>query len=80
MYHVYILVSRKNLTKCYIGFTNSLEKRMNKYNTNQTYYAKRYAPWELRAYISFERKKKALNFEKYLKQGSGFAFLKRHLI
>ena len=36
-------------------------------------------PVELVTYIAFTDKYKAYNFEKYLKQGSGRAFSKRHL-
>ena len=80
MYYVYILTSQKSPKKYYIGFTDNLEKRLKKHNAKETYYAKRYSPWQLRTYISFKHKEKALSFEKYLKHGSGFAFLKRHLI
>jgi len=80
MYHVYILISQKNPKKYYIGFTDHLEKRLKKHNEKETYYAKRYAPWLLETYVSFRRNDRALEFEKYLKHGSGFAFLKKHLL
>ena len=80
MRHIYILISQKNPLKYYIGLTKKLEERLKKHNTKKTYYAKRYAPWKLRTYITFHCIDRASKFEKYLKQGSGFAFLKRHLI
>ena len=80
MYHVYILISQKDKTKYYIGFTDNVEKRLKKHNAKETYYAKRYSPWQLQTCVSFKRKEKALSFEKYLKHGSGFAFLKKRLL
>ena len=80
MYYVYILISQRNPAKYYIGFTDNLEKRLNKHNANQTYYAKRYSPWQLQTYTYFKCKEKALSFEKYLKHGSGFSFLKKYLL
>ena len=80
MYFVYILISKKDSRRYYIGFTDNLDERINKHNTGQTYYAGRYAPWELSSYIFFQKKERALEFERYLKSGSGFAFLKKHLL
>jgi putative endonuclease len=37
-------------------------------------------PVKLITYISFNDKSKAYAFEKYLKSGSGRAFLKKHLV
>ena len=45
----------------------------------QAYSAKK-APYKLKWYCAFDNKKKALDFEKYLKQGSGFAFARKHLL
>ena len=80
MHFVYILVSESSPGKIYIGITSDLEKRLDKHNTEQTVYSKRHAPWRLESYIAFSNKNQANAFERYLKQGSGFAFLKKHLI
>jgi predicted GIY-YIG superfamily endonuclease len=37
-----------------------------------------YIPWKLEFYAAFPNKSMAMNFEKYLKSGSGKAFSKRH--
>ena len=37
-------------------------------------------PMKLISYFAFSDKYNAFNFEKYLKSGSGRAFLKKHLI
>jgi hypothetical protein len=41
-------------------------------------HTKKFCPWELLAYFAFKSKAIAAAFEKYLKSGSGRAFVKRH--
>ena len=77
---VYILLSLKDPSKYYIGTTQDLNKRLREHNSSQSGYSKRYAPWEIETYISFTNKLLAGKFEKYLKAGSGQAFLKKRLI
>ena len=80
MYYVYILKSQVVPDKIYIGFTINLEERLKSHNAKKSLFSKRYAPWEVFSYTVFHEKSKAMKFEKYLKSGSGFAFLKKHLI
>ena len=81
MYVVYILLSLKDSQRYYIGFTEKdLRQRLAEHNSAESGYSKRYAPWIVETYISFLNKDKAVAFEKYLKEGSGHAFLKRRLI
>lgn len=77
---VYILLSAKDPTKYYIGITRNLEKRLKEHNGATEGYAKRYAPWQVETFVTFNDTRLAENFERYLKQGSGNAFLKKHLI
>lgn len=77
---VYILTSKQYPKRCYIGRTQNLDQRLKKHNKGDSLYTKRYAPWELQTYIVFEKKARAEEFEKYLKSGSGFAFLKRRFL
>ncbi|MEK7659534.1 MAG: GIY-YIG nuclease family protein [Patescibacteria group bacterium] len=49
-------------------------------STSEVRYTRSKAPFELVWYCAFKDKKKALGFEKYLKQGSGFAFARKRLI
>jgi predicted GIY-YIG superfamily endonuclease len=77
MYYVYILISRKNKSKFYIGYTNNLDKRISQHkDAPLNSYTHRYAPWELETYIVFKTKELAEKFEEYLKSHSGRAFLK----
>jgi hypothetical protein len=38
-----------------------------------------YAPWEIHVAIRFRDDRRAADFERYLKSGSGHAFANRHL-
>ncbi|MBP7055857.1 MAG: GIY-YIG nuclease family protein [Candidatus Omnitrophica bacterium] len=80
MYIVYILVSKQYLDRIYIGLTEDITQRLDEHNNGKSSYSKKYGPWELRTYITFDRRKNAIEFEKYLKSGSGFVFLKKHLL
>jgi len=79
MYHVYILQSQKDKSY-YTGFTENLEERIKDHNWLGSNYSKTKAPFELVWFCSFKDKRKALDFEKYLKQGSGFAFARKRLV
>jgi len=80
MYIVYILASKKYTDRCYVGLTTNIENRLIYHNSGDSPYTKKYAPWELRTYITFNDKARATEFERYLKSGSGFAFLKRRFL
>lgn len=80
MYYVYLLRSLKNLSKTYIGYTTNLEQRLEKHNSGASTYTTDHRPWKLVTYICFDEESKALEFEKYLKVGSGYAFAQRRLL
>ena len=80
MHIVYILKSIKKPGKIYIGITHDLDKRIKEHNNGLSQYTKKFIPWELETCVSFKNKLLAERFEKYLKVGSGQAFLKRHLL
>ena len=79
MYIVYILVSRQYADRIYIGLTENISQRVDEHNAGKSPYTRKYGPWELRTYITFDKRKNAANFEKYLKSSSGYAFTKKHL-
>ncbi len=72
--------SKTNPEKTYIGFTEDMNRRLEEHNQLTSDYTKKYAPWEIFSYTTFESKNKALAYEKYLKSGSGKAFLKKHFL
>lgn len=80
MFTVYILRSVNYPERLYIGLTADFDKRLTAHNTSSTIYSKRYSPWELETYISVKDKKCAEDLERYLKSGSGFAFMKKRLL
>ena len=79
MYKVYILESLKDGSK-YVGITENISKRLKEHNTGSAKYSNSKRPYKLVWYCVFQNKTKALQFEKYLKQGSGFAFSRKHLV
>jgi len=60
----YVYILQLSDNTCYIGFSSDLKQRVAVHKNGD-------AP---------QTKKKALDFELYLKTGSGFAFRNRHLI
>ena len=79
-YIVYILISRKDPMRYYIGVTDNLDRRLEEHNKAESGYSKRYAPWFVKTYIVFDSAQQAGSFEKYLKSGSGHAFLKKRFV
>jgi putative endonuclease len=78
MYYVYILICSDN--KPYTGCTNDLKERMARHKDGHVPATKERRPLKLNLYFAFQDKYKAFGFEKYLKSGSGRAFMKKHLI
>ena len=80
MFFVYILTSIQDPTKIYIGKTSNLNKRLSEHNRGDSAYTKSFTPWKIETYLAFSSEQSAGAFEKYLKSGSGFAFLKKRLL
>jgi putative endonuclease len=79
MYFTYILKSC-NDGKLYTGSTENVETRLKKHNAGSVPSTRDRRPFELHAYLAFNSKKRALDFEKYLKTGSGKAFLSKRVL
>ena len=77
MYCVYLLRSKINSEKTYIGYTTDLHQRLESHNAGNSLHTAAFRPWQLVAYFCFDTKAKALGFEKYLKSGSGRIFAER---
>ncbi len=78
MYYVYILICKDR--KPYTGCTSNLKDRLKRHESGNISATKNRLPIKLVIYLAFTDKYKAFNFEKYLKSGSGRAFLKRHFL
>lgn len=76
MYYTYIL--RNKLTnRYYVGYTTDLKNRLRKHLNGQVQSTKSSSNYKLEWYCAFQTKDQALSFEKYLKTGSGVAFMKK---
>lgn len=80
MYYTYIIQSESDDSKLYFGSTQDLQKRLLAHNAGQSPHTSKYKPWKVIWYAAFSSEQKALAFEKYLKSGSGKAFLTKRLI
>lgn len=75
MNYVYSLKCRDGF---YIGCSDNLKERLNRHQRGNVPATAKRLPVELDFYFAIKDKYKAFNFEKYLKSGSGRAFLKKH--
>jgi len=78
VYYVYILKLRNG--SFYIGYSDNLKQRIPEHKRGIVKTTNKLLPASLIFYSAFLSKDKALKFEKYLKEGSGFAFRNKHLI
>jgi len=76
---VYILKSDVDADHFYVGVTDDVAARLQKHNAGEVSHTSKYRPWRLKTYVAFSDEKRAFEFEKYLKSGSGRAFAKKRL-
>ena len=67
MHYVYILRSISHPDRTYVGSTADLKKRLGAHNAGHSVHTSKYLPWKIEFYCAFPRKRKAENFESYLK-------------
>jgi putative endonuclease len=79
MKYVYLLQSLSVPTQRYVGVTTNLEERLQAHNAGSSLYTSKYRPWKVVMYLCFEDDRRAADFERYLKTGSGQAFANKHL-
>ena len=77
MYYVYSLKCKDGY---YIGCTDDLKNRLERHQKGQIAATANRFPLKLDFYFVIKDKYKAFEFEKYLKSGSGRAFINKHLI
>ncbi len=78
-YYVYILQSKVNADRFYVGFTENIENRLKDHNSGKDSHTSKYKPWRIKTAVAFTDRQKALDFESYLKTKSGRAFAKKRL-
>ena len=77
-HYVYVLQSLSHPNQIYTGITANLKQRLAEHNAGRVPHTSKFTPWEIRTATAFKSKKRAAAFERYLKSGSGRAFLRRH--
>lgn len=77
MFYVYLLQCKDGP---YIGCTSNLKERIHHHQKGQVPATTKRLPIKLIFYLALSNKYIAFNFEKYLKTGSGRAFINKHLI
>ena len=77
MHFVYIL--RLKDKSYYIGYSDNLRKRISEHKRGLVKTTKNLLPLILIYYSAFKNRQRAISFERYLKEGSGFAFRNKHL-
>ena len=75
MYYVYSLKCKDGF---YIGCTDNLKERLERHRKGYVEATKDRRSISLEIYFAMKDKYKAFEFEKYLKTGSGRAFIKKH--
>lgn len=75
MYYIYSLKCKDGY---YVGCTDNIQERLERHQKGQVPATEKRLPTTLEFYFAIEDKYKAFEFEKYLKSGSGRAFIKKH--
>jgi predicted GIY-YIG superfamily endonuclease len=78
MKYVYLIQSRTVPSQRYIGITANLDERLRAHNAGRSPHTSKYRPWKLVLHLCFQDEQRAVEFERYLKSGSGHAFAKKH--
>ena len=74
---VYLIESLAAQNQRYIGITSDLEARLRAHNAGGSPHTSKYRPWRLVTHLCFQNEPRAVEFERYLKSGSGHAFAKK---
>ena len=76
---VYILKNAESPPRFYTGLTSDLAARLEAHNAGRCSHTAKHRPWAVDVVVKFADEARALQFEKYLKSGSGVEFARRHL-
>ena len=79
MHYVYLIKSIPHPDQRYIGITADIKGRLKAHNQGRSPHTAKHKPWSLITYLAFSEKSKAVEFETYLKSGSGHAFASKRL-
>jgi predicted GIY-YIG superfamily endonuclease len=76
---VYILKNDWQPPRYYTGVTSHVRSRVRAHNAGMCSATAAARPWQVDVVVAFPDERRALDFERYLKSGSGVAFAQRHL-
>jgi putative endonuclease len=77
MKYVYLLQSISVPSQLYIGITSDLDERLRAHNAGGSPHTAEYRPLKIVLHLCFQDAHRAVEFEQYLKSGSGHAFTKK---
>jgi putative endonuclease len=77
---VYVLNSTSDPKRFYTGLTSHLRNRLADHNEGRCTHTATGRPWRAIVVVAFANERRAVQFERYLKSGSGQAFSKRHFM
>ncbi len=77
MMYVYLLQSLVVPDQRYIGITANLDERLRTHNAGGSLHTSKYRPWRIVLRLCSQDDQCAVEFERYLKSGSGQAFAKK---
>jgi putative endonuclease len=80
MFYVYIIQSINFPKQFYTGFSENIKERLSEHNKGKSTHTNKFKPWRMIYCCALSSKKKALDFEKYLKTASGIAFRNKRLV
>ena len=80
MTYVYLIERTVQRQQHYVGVTPDLKQRLANHNEGKSPHTRKFKPWHLVAYFGFADEHTAHAFEKYLKTGSGKAFLRKRFL
>ena len=75
---MYIHRSDADPARHYVGIATDVDERLEWHNGGPCGHTTSHRPWSVVVSLEFPDEEAARRFEKYLKSGSGRAFMKRH--
>jgi predicted GIY-YIG superfamily endonuclease len=75
---VYVIRSRQDPERHYVGRTYDLPSRLASHNAGESPHTRHLVPWALVVSVQFASEDAAMRFERFLKSSSGRTFAKRH--
>lgn len=78
MKYVYIIQSISQPDEYYTGITDDFNKRLKAHNAGKSFHTTKHFSWKVVVVICFADRQRAIDFELYLKSGSGRAFALKH--